>query len=74
MSTVKLVVLGVAWVLAALAVAVVTAIVLTELLRVVGVVEAGGSSYAIALNGSAVVVFVVLVSVPILFRKRFTDD
>ncbi|MDK1010698.1 MAG: hypothetical protein QGM46_07610 [Actinomycetota bacterium] len=74
MSTVKLVALGVAWVLAALAVAVVTAIVLTELLRVVGVVEAGGSSYAIALNGVAVVVFVVLVSVPILFRKRFTDD
>ncbi len=74
MSTVKLVALGVAWVLAALAVAVVTAIVLTELLRVVGVVDGGGSSYAIALNGVAVVVFVVLVSVPILFRKRFTDD
>lgn len=70
----KLVGLGVSWVLAALAVAVVTAIVFAELLRFFGVTQEGASSYAVVLNGVAALVFVALVSVPFVFRGRFTDD
>ena len=70
----KLIGLLVAWVLAAVAIAVVVAIVLTELLRLTPLVESGESSYAIALNGIVAVVFVGLVAVPIVFRRRFAID
>lgn len=70
----KLVGLLIAWVLAAVAIAVVTAIVVTELLDVVGAVESGQASYDRAINGIALIVFVALVSVPVVFRRRFTDD
>jgi len=62
-----------AWVLAAIAIAVVTSIVLTELLVLVGVVDWGTSGYSLAINGIALVVFIPLVLVPIIFRKRFVD-
>jgi len=74
MSVPKLVGLLIAWVLAAIAIAVVTAIVVTELLDVVGAVESGQTSYDWTINGIALIVFVALVSVPVVFRKRFTDD
>ncbi|MDK1017781.1 MAG: hypothetical protein QGD89_00015 [Actinomycetota bacterium] len=73
MSTWKLVALLVAWTFTALAIGVVTAIVLTEMLRLVGVVRVGHSSYSIALNTIALGVFVVLVAVPLLFRERFAN-
>ncbi len=76
MSTLKLIGLGIAWILAAVAIAVVAGIVLTEILDVVGVVESGRSSYTWAINGIALVVFVVLVALPFILRDRFeaTDD
>jgi hypothetical protein len=72
----KLIGFLIAWVLAAIAIAVVTAIVLTEFLDVVGVVESGEPSYSWTINGVALGVFVALVAVPFAFRKRFveTDD
>ncbi len=73
MSTPKLILLGIAWVLAALTIGVVTAIVATELLLLVGIVQSGQSSYAISLNTITLVVFLALVAVPIAFRSRFTD-
>jgi hypothetical protein len=74
MSMPKLIGFLIAWVLAAIAIAVVTAIVLTEFLDVVGVVESGQPSYDRTINGTALVVFVALVAVPVVFRKRFTED
>ncbi len=73
MSTPKLVGLLVAWALAAIAIAVVAAIVLTEFLDLIGVVESGQPSYSWAINGIALVVFVVLVAMPFLLRGRLVD-
>jgi len=76
MSTPKLIGLVVAWVLASVAIAVVTAIVVTEFLDVIGVVESGHSSYSWAINGIALVVFIALVAAPFLLRDRLmtADD
>ena len=73
MGTLKLVGLGIAWALASIAIAYVAAILGTELLDVVGVVESGESSYTIAINAILLVVFVGLVLVPFVFRNRFVD-
>jgi hypothetical protein len=73
MSAWRLIGLMAAWVLAAIAIAVVISIVLTEFLVLVGIVEWGAPSYAVAINGIALVVFIPLVLVPIIFRKRFVD-
>ncbi|NHZ70487.1 MAG: hypothetical protein GWP18_02470 [Proteobacteria bacterium] len=73
MSTPKLILFGIAWVFAALTIGVVTAIVATELLSLVGIVQSGQSSYDISLNTITFVVFLVLVAVPVVFRKRFAD-
>jgi hypothetical protein len=74
MSTWKLIGLTVAWILASVAIAVVISIVLTELLVLVGLVDWGTPEYSRAINGIALAAFVAVVSVPILFRKRFTDS
>ncbi|MEN8040168.1 MAG: hypothetical protein ABFR95_01570 [Actinomycetota bacterium] len=71
MSTLKLLGLGMAWILASIAIAVVAAIVLTELLDVIGIVESGETSYTFAINTILLAVFVVLVLIPYLFRDRF---
>ncbi|MCL1595551.1 MAG: hypothetical protein M3132_14480 [Actinomycetia bacterium] len=73
MSTSKLILFGIAWVLAALTIGVVTAIVATELLSVLGIVESGQPSYDISLNTITIVVFLALLAVPVVFRKRFAD-
>jgi hypothetical protein len=73
MSAWKLVALMIGWVLAAVAIAVVTAILLTELLVLIGVVDWGTPSYSWAINGLALVVFIPLVLVPVIFRKRFVE-
>lgn len=73
MSTWKLVGLTVSWVLASVAIAVVISIVLTELLVLVGLIDWATPEYSWAINGIALVAFVAVVTVPILFRKRFTD-
>jgi hypothetical protein len=73
MSTWKLVGLTIAWILASVAIAVVVSIVLTELLVLVGLIDWGTPEYSWAINGIALAMFVVVVSVPIFFRKRFTS-
>ncbi len=74
MSTLKLLGLGIAWILAAIAIAIVTSIVATEALDLIGVVESGRPSYSWALNGIALVVFIGLLAVPFLLRDRFESD
>ena len=73
MPTWKLILLFVAWLLASVMIAVVIAILGTEVLRLVGIVESGESSYSVALNVLFGVVFVALVAVPFVFRRRFTS-
>lgn len=73
MSAWKLVALMIGWVLAAIAIAVVTAILLTEVLVLIGIVDGGTPGYSVALNGLVLAVFIPLVLVPIIFRKRFVD-
>ena len=73
MSTWKLVGLMAGWILAAIAIAIVVSIVLTEFLVLVGIIEWATPQYAWAINGFALVTFVALVSVPLVFRSRFID-
>lgn len=73
MSAWKLIGLIVAWVLAAIAIAVVTSIVLTEFLVLVGLIDWATPQYTWAINGFALVTFLGLVSVPIVFRGRFVE-
>ena len=71
MPTWKLLLLFAGWILASVMIAVVTAIVITEVLAVVGVVESGESSYSISLNVVFLVTLLALVAVPFVFRRRF---
>jgi len=73
MSGMKLGLFVVAWVFASLAIGVVVAIVVTEALALVGLVDSGQSSYSVSLNLTTLVVFVSVASVPLVFRKRFVD-
>jgi Na+/H+ antiporter NhaD/arsenite permease-like protein len=72
-GTLKLIGLGIAWMLASIAIAVVAAMLGTELLDVVGVVESGETSYTVAINSILVLVFVGLILIPFLLRDRFVD-
>lgn len=71
MSTARVIGLLIAWTLASIMIAVVTAIVATEVLHLLGLVETGESSYSIAINTVFVIVLVALVAVPFVFRNRF---
>ncbi len=62
-----------AWVFVAAFLGVVTAIVGTELLRLVGVVEPGEASYQRSINVIWLIVFVAAVAVPFVFRRRFVE-
>lgn len=73
MSTGKLIALMVGWVLASIAIAVVISIVVTEFLVLLGFIDWSTREYAWAINGIALAGFVVLVSVPLVFRRRFVD-
>jgi hypothetical protein len=73
MPTWKLIGLMIGWVLASVAIAIVISIVLTEFLVLVNLVDWSSPEYAWAINGIALVMFVALISVPIVFRKRFVD-
>jgi hypothetical protein len=72
--TPKVIAMFVAWVLASVMMAVVTAIIVTEILRAIGIVDSGSSSYSIAINLTFVLVFAALVAVPFVFRRRFALD
>ncbi len=73
MSTGKFIALSVAWVLASLTMGVVVAVFLTEILRLVGIVESGSPGYSTSLNVVTFGTFIALVAVPFIFRKRFND-
>ncbi len=72
MSTGKLIVFSVAWILASLTMGVVVGVLVTEILRLVGVVETGSSGYSLSLNVVTFSTFVALLAVPFVFRRRFT--
>jgi membrane-anchored glycerophosphoryl diester phosphodiesterase (GDPDase) len=74
MSTGKLIVLVVAWVLASITIGVVTGVLLTEILVLIGLVDAGSTEYSVILNIISLSVFVVVGSVPLVFRKRFESS
>ncbi len=73
MSTGKFIALSIAWVLASLTMGVVTAVFVTEILRLLGIVESGSPGYSTSLNIVTFGTFAALVAVPFVFRKRFTD-
>ena len=62
-----------AWVLAAIAIAVVTSIVLTEFLVLLGLIDWATPEYVWAINGFALIAFLLVVSVPLVFRSRFVE-
>lgn len=74
MTTRKLVLMFVAWLFAAGAIAVTVAVVVTEILSLIGIVDRSGSSYGLSLNLVTGVTFVALAFVPFVFRKRFVAD
>ncbi len=74
MSTLKILGLAAAWALASVPIAVVFAVVLTELLHVIGLVESGQESYSWALDGIALVTFLLLLAVPFLLRRRIGGE
>ena len=74
MSTGKLVAFFIAWIFASMTIAVVTAVVFTEILALLGLVDAGSDAYDITLNIATFATFGVLVAVPFVFRKRFASD
>jgi hypothetical protein len=63
----------VGWFLASIAIAIVISIVLTEVLVLVGFIDWGTPEYLWILNGMALVLFLALMAVPFVFRKRFVD-
>ncbi|MCB1247414.1 MAG: hypothetical protein KDB69_09115 [Acidimicrobiia bacterium] len=73
-STGKLVLLTTGWILASGAIALSVAVLLTELLGVFGVVDRSGSGYGVSLRILTVAIFVVLATVPFVFRARFRAD
>ena len=74
MTTRKLVLMFVAWLFAAGAIAVTVAVVLTEILSLIGVVSRSESSYGLSLNLVTGITFLALASVPFVFRNRFASD
>lgn len=74
MSTLKLLGLAAAWAFASVAIAVLFAVVLAELLDVIGLVESGQESYSWALDGIALVTFLLLLAVPFFLRRRLGGE
>ncbi|MGI9666824.1 MAG: hypothetical protein ACR2N2_06945 [Acidimicrobiia bacterium] len=73
MPTWKIIGMAIAWAFAAGFIAVVTAILVAEVLRLVGIVDSGDGSYGVSLNIVFGVVFVALLAVPVVFRRRFAQ-
>ena len=74
MSTGKLVAFFIAWIFASMTIAVVTAVVVTEILTLLGAVATGTRGYDLSLNIVTFATFAVLVSIPFVFRRRFTSE
>jgi hypothetical protein len=74
MTTRKLVLMFIVWLFAAGAIAITVAVVFTEILSVVGIVDRSESNYGVSLNLITGSTFVALASVPFVFRARFTAE
>ena len=74
MSTGKLIVLTIAWVFASITIGVVVGVILTEVLVLIGLVDNGSREYTVSLNIIAFSAFAVVVTLPLVFRKRFAVD
>ena len=74
MTTRKLLLLFIAWLLAAGAIAITVAVVVTEILSLIGIVDRSDASYGLSLNIITGATFVALASVPFVFRSRFAVD
>lgn len=74
MPTWKIILMLIAWVFVAAFIGVVSAIVGTEILRLIGVVDDNNDSYQISINVIWALVFVAVVAVPFVFRGRFVAD
>ena len=74
MSTGKLIVLTIAWILASITIGVVVGVLLTEILVLTGLVDNGSREYTVSLNITSFASFAVVVTVPLVFRKRFTAE
>jgi len=71
MTTSRLILMYVAWLLAAGSVAVTIAVLTTELFAAVGLVDRSGAGYGYSLGVMTAVLFVALAVVPFAFRDRF---
>lgn len=74
MKTHRLIWMYLLWLLAAGSVAVTVAVVVTELMAMVGLVDHSGSGYGLSLSIVTGTCFVVLAAVPFAFRDRFRMD
>lgn len=63
-----------AWLLAAGAVAVTVAVVVVEILVVIGLIDRSGSGYGLWLNVATGAAFVVLAAIPFVFKTRFRPE
>jgi H+/Cl- antiporter ClcA len=73
-STPKLVVLSVLWILAAAAIGIVVGMVAGELAWIVGWVELGSTAHRTIVDVVALVAFVLLMAVPWLIRRRLLAE
>ena len=73
MPTWKAILATVAWLLVAIFIGVVTAIVVTEILRAFGLVTSGESSYRVSMSVVWFVSTAVVFLLPFVFRNRFVE-
>ena len=71
MSTVRVIAYFAAWLVASVMIAVVSSIIVVEVVRLAGFAQSGTPTYRWVLNGTFLVVLVALVAVPFVFRDRF---
>lgn len=71
MSTSRIVLLYGAWLLAAGSVAVTLAVIVTEMLVVVGLVDRSSGAYGSSIGATTALLFIGIALVPFVFRRRF---
>lgn len=71
MSTTRLIVYLAAWVAASIMMAVVAAVLVVEVVRLIGIAESGSASYRLVLNVTFLITAIVLIAIPFVLRARF---
>lgn len=74
MSTTKLIVLTVLWVLAAAAIGIVVGMIVGELAWIIGLVDLDSSAHRTVVDVVSLVAFLLLVAVPWLIRRRLITE